>query len=106
MATKKPGRARNQATASATATASGRATPKSSGRVTPPASGRYTPPIPRNAKVSPKWVPVIMLALLISGPIVVIINYIGLLPGGASNWYLLLGLALISVGFLAATQYR
>lgn len=106
MATKKPGRARNPAASRGTATVSRRATSPASGRVTPPASGRYTPPIPRNAKVSPKWVPVIMLALLISGPIVVIINYIGLLPGGASNWYLLLGLALISAGFLTATQYR
>jgi hypothetical protein len=47
-----------------------------------------------------------MLASLILGAIVVVINYLGVLPGGASNWYLLLGLGLIAVGFVVATQYR
>ncbi|MGH9300854.1 MAG: cell division protein CrgA [Acidimicrobiales bacterium] len=89
----------------------GRVTPKGSGRTPPRAagpapSGRYTPPIPRTAKVSPKWVPVLMMFLLLAGPIVIIINYIGLMPGGASNYYLLAGLLLISGGFLVATQYR
>src|SRR6266567_1011221 len=68
--------------------------------------GRYTPPVPRAKKVSPRWVPVIMLASLILGVIVVVINYLGVLPGGASNWYLLLGLGLIAIGFITATQYR
>jgi hypothetical protein len=36
----------------------------------------------------------------------VVINSLGVLPGGASNWYLLLGLGLIAAGFVIATQYR
>jgi hypothetical protein len=77
------------------------------GRTTPrKSSGRYTPPIPRRKKVSPRWVPVLLLACLILGVVVVIINYLGVLPGGASNWYLLLGLGLIAAGFVTATQYR
>jgi hypothetical protein len=76
------------------------------GRTTERKTGRYTPPIPRTQKVSPRWVPVLMLACLIVGVIVVVINYLGVLPGGASNWYLLLGLGLIAAGFVIATQYR
>jgi hypothetical protein len=76
------------------------------GRVTPPNTGRYTPPIPKEYKVSPTWVPVLMFALLIGGMLVIIINYLGLLPGGANNWYLLLGLGMITGGFITATQYR
>ena len=76
------------------------------GRTTERKSGRYTPPIPRAKKVSPRWVPVLMLTCLIAGVIVIVINYLGVLPGGASNWYLLLGLGLIAAGFVIATQYR
>ena len=50
--------------------------------------------------------PVLMLICLIAGVIVIVINYLGVLPGGASNWYLLLGLGLIAGGFVIATQYR
>ncbi len=74
--------------------------------MTPKASGRYTPPVPREHKVSPRWVPVLMFVLLLGGLLCVLLNYLGVLPGGASNWYLLAGLALIFAGFLTATRYR
>ena len=83
----------------------GRATPKG----TQTSSGRYTPPIPREVKVSPRWVPVLMFVLLISGLLVIVLNYLGVMPtesGEASNWYLLLGLGLITAGFITATGYR
>jgi hypothetical protein len=76
------------------------------GRVTPKASARYTPPIPREQKVSPLWVPVLMFACLGIGMLMIILNYVNLLPGGTSNWYLLGGLILITVGFLTATRYH
>ena len=50
--------------------------------------------------------PVLMLTCLIAGVIVIVINYLGVLPGGASNWYLLGGLGMILGGIFAATQYR
>ena len=81
----------------------------STGRVTPrqpPASGRYTPPIPREVKVSPMWVPVLMLGLIAVGAGVIILNYLDILPGGASNTYLLVGLVLITAGFITSTQWR
>ena len=75
------------------------------GRVTPPNSGRYTPPIPKEYKVSPTWVPVLMFALIIVGSLVIILNYVGVL-GGVSNIKLVIGLGLILAGIIAATQYR
>lgn len=72
----------------------------------PEASGRYTPPVSREQKVSRRWVPVLMFALLATGVVLIIVNYLGALPGGSDNRYLLLGLALITGGFITATQYR
>ena len=80
----------------------GRTTPKTARPVT----GRYTPPIPREVKVSAPWVPWLMFILLIGGMALIVINYLGVLPGGASNWYLLVGLAAITGGFITATRYR
>lgn len=85
----------------------GRTTPPKSGQ--PPvqptdSSGRYTPPIPKEYKVSPPWVTVLMFALLGLGMLIIIVNYFDVLPGGASNWYLLAGLGLITGGFITATQ--
>ena len=98
--------------------ASRRTTPKGS-RVTPKGSqaavgrpssatesGRYTPPIPREQKVSPTWVPVLMFTFLVLGVLVIVLNYVNLLPGDASNGYLLLGLLLITAGFVTATNYH
>ena len=80
----------------------GRTTPK---KAAP--SGRYTPPIPKSKKVSPRWVPALMFTCLLLGVAIVILNYLPhVLPGGTSNWYLLLGLGLITAGFVTATQYH
>lgn len=85
----------------------GRVTPKgtkSSDKPSP--STRYTPPVPRELKVSPTWVPVLMFTLLGIGLVVIFLNYLGVLPGGMSNAYLGLGLAAICGGIVTATQYR
>lgn len=72
----------------------------------PDASNRYTPPVPAEEKVSAPWVPVVMFGLLALGALVIIANYLGLLPGDADNRYLLLGLVMITGGFIAATKYH
>lgn len=91
----------------------GRVTPKGSTgskRVTPkgtqPTTGRYTPPVPKEFKVSPTWVPVLMFSLLGLGMLTIVCNYLGVLPGGAKNSYLLVGLGLITGGFITATRYH
>jgi Cell division protein CrgA len=83
-----------------------RVVPKGTPGRRPEPTGRYTPPIPREQRVSPPWVPALMFTLLGVGAIVIVLNYLGVLPGGQSNGYLLLGLALITGGFITATQYH
>ncbi len=78
----------------------------SSSRTTPSATSRYTPPVPSEYKVSPRWVPVLMFTLLGLGMAMIFLNYLGLVPGGTSNWYLLGGLGLILGGIITATQYH
>jgi hypothetical protein len=78
----------------------------SGGRVTPKSTGRYTPPVARDVKVSARWVPFLMGGLLLLGAGVILLNYLNVLPGSVSNWYLLIGLGLISAGFVTATQWR
>lgn len=86
----------------------GRVTPKGGTEraAAPVTSGRYTPPTPRVYKESPRWVPVLMLAFLALGMLTIVCNYLGLLPGGAKNAYLFVGLGLITAGFITATRYR
>jgi len=90
----------------------GRVTPKggptkASGTHTPEASTRYTPPVPKSAKTSPRWLPVVILVLIALGVLVIFLHYVDMLvPGASSNWWLLAGLAFILGGILAATQYR
>ena len=87
----------------------GRVTP-GGGRATPKGtqtSGRYTPPIPRAVKVSSRWVPIFMFTFLGLGMVMIVANYLDLLPGeDPSNWYLLGGLGLITLGFIVATRWR
>ncbi len=88
----------------------GRVTPKggpgAASAHRPEASSRYTPPVPRSQKVSPTWVPVLMFALLAVGLVVIFCNYLGVLPGGTKNTYLLIGLGAILGGIVTATQYH
>lgn len=66
----------------------------------PYASG-YVP-----GKVSPTWVPVLMFGLLVAGALLIMLNYLGWVPGDTSNWYLLAGLGLILGGIVTATQFH
>lgn len=52
------------------------------------------------------WVPILMACLLGIGALLIFCNYLDVLPGGASDWYVLAGLALIVGGFATATRYR
>jgi len=82
--------------------------PKTKRRKAAPAKpSRYTPPKPKTAKRSPLWVPTTMLTALGAGMVVILGNYLQLLPGGAvRNSYLFLGLELLVGGFVLSTQLR
>ena len=62
--------------------------------------------MPKEYKVSPWWVPVLMFGFLAIGLVVIFLNYLGVLPGGTKNSYLLVGLGSILGGIMTATQYR
>jgi len=81
------------------------------GRVTAPkgdraVNKRYTAPIPRSVRVSPRWFGPVLLALLLIGLVLIVGNYVGILPGGTHNWYLIAGLVAIVTGAMMATQYH
>jgi hypothetical protein len=69
-------------------------------------SSRYTPPTPKMMKISPPWVPVLMGVLLGAGALMIVLNYLNVLPGATNNGYLLGGLGLILSGIVTATQWR
>lgn len=68
-------------------------------------SSRYTPPVPKAMKISPPWLPWLMGAFLISGALLIVVNYIGSF-WDTSNWVLLGGLGLILAGIITATQWH
>jgi hypothetical protein len=43
---------------------------------------------------------------MIVGALVIMLNYMGLVPGDTQNAYLYGGLGLITLGFILATQWR
>jgi hypothetical protein len=48
-----------------------------------------------------------MFAALLTGVVIIVLNYLGLLPGGeAQNSYLFTGLGMLIAGFVLSTQYR
>ena len=55
---------------------------------------------------SPRWYTVLMSALMIVGVLLIVLNYLTLLPGSVSRWYLWSGLGLIGAGFLMTTNYN
>ena len=71
------------------------------GGQTRPRPRELTPPVAK-PKPSPRWVPVIGLALIFLGVIIIIVNYVWI----RNNYYLLGGFGLLAVGFAVLTQWR
>ena len=55
---------------------------------------------------SPSWFGWLIIDLLIFGLLVIILNYLAVLPGSVSTWYLLLGLVAMFGGFYLLTRYK
>ncbi len=49
---------------------------------------------------------IIMTSLMVIGVLMIVLNYLTVLPGSVSKWYLWSGLGLIGVGFIMTTEYR
>jgi len=85
--------------------------PATSGRVTTPKDSRevnkrYTAPIPKSVRHSPPWYGPLLLILLVLGLLLIVGNYVGIMPASPDNWYLIGGLVGIVVGAMMATQYH
>jgi hypothetical protein len=67
---------------------------------------RYTPPPKPKPKPSPKWVPILMLGLLLAGVAILVLYYLALLPGDSPLWGLLSGFGFIASGFFVGVFWR
>lgn len=74
--------------------------------VTATESGRVTPATPRTTLESPRWMLWAILAAFGLGVLMIALNYLNVLPGSVSPWYLVGGLALMFGGFFLATKYH
>jgi len=80
--------------------------PVSKGRRKPKRAHTPTATPPKEDKTSPKWYAALMFSLMAIGVVVIILNYIGIFPGGTDNNYLYMGLAGIAAGFLMTLWYH
>ena len=67
------------------------------------ASSRYTPKATRRELVPPHWIPIIMVALLIIGGLMIMARYLIFTD---TNWPTLAGLVMILGGLYAATKWQ
>lgn len=77
---------------------------KSRRQPVPPAVERR--PTTRQKGPSPTWYVWTMFGLMAVGGLLIVLNYVTVLPGSPSNAYLFTGLAGIAVGFAMTTNYR
>ncbi|HLA91950.1 MAG TPA: cell division protein CrgA [Actinomycetota bacterium] len=64
------------------------------------------PPTKAKPKASPRWYGFLVLGLILAGVLVIVLNYMGAVPGGTQQHWLWIGLGVIAAGFVAATQWR
>jgi hypothetical protein len=67
-------------------------------------SSRYTPPVPRSVKESPRWVPVLMVTLLVLGCLFILVRYLA--SDHVGNWPVFAGLACVLAGLYTATKWH
>ncbi len=74
--------------------------------VDPEARGRVTKRRPVNTQRSPHWYGWLVVDLIFFGMMVIVLNYLLVLPDSASSWYLALGLVSMFTGFYLATRFK
>ncbi len=80
---------------------------KTAGRyVAPEVRGRITPKKQRETEASHAQFGWLIVQLMAFGIIVITLNYLSVLPGSVSSWYLVMGLVSLFSGFFLATKYR
>lgn len=68
----------------------------------------YTPPKPAKPKPSPRWVPVLGMALITVGITLILVNYLfpRILYPHIGNYWLLVGFVLMAAGLGVLSQWR
>jgi len=74
--------------------------------VTAESRGRVTARRPVGDDHSPHWYGWLLIDLLLFGMLVITLNYLQVLPGSTSSWYLVLGLLSMFSAFYLATRYK
>jgi hypothetical protein len=80
--------------------------PKSKGRQKRSTRPYAAPPPKKRPKASPRWYGFLVLGLILVGVLVIVLNYMGAVPGGTQQHWLWIGLGVIAAGFVAATRWR
>ena len=70
----------------------------------PTQSKKISSQMSTSAVPSPRWYTILMSSLMIIGVLLIVLNYLTLLPGSVSRWYLWSGLG--CAGFLMTTNYN
>lgn len=74
--------------------------------MSPESSGRVTARKPPGESHSPHWYGWLIVDLLAGGMLIILLNYLQVLPGAVSPWYLVAGLVVMFTGFYLATRYK
>jgi hypothetical protein len=74
--------------------------------INPVDRGHYTPPVGKYARQSPQWYGPAIVGLFVLGLLTIVLNYLAVLPGSTSAWYLLVGIVIIFSGFAAMMRYH
>jgi hypothetical protein len=80
--------------------------PKSKQRQRSKRRSYVAPPPKRKPKESPPWFGWLILGVMGVGVLLIVFNYMKLLPGATNQAYLWAGLGLIAVGFGLSTRLR
>jgi hypothetical protein len=80
--------------------------PKSRSRQRARRRAYAAPPPKKRPKASPRWYGFLVLGLMLVGVAMIVLNYMGVMPGDTRQLWLWLGLGFIAAGFVAATQWR
>jgi hypothetical protein len=77
--------------------------PTSSSSSSVSSSSRYTPPIPQEMRESPRWLPILMGALIVLGAVTILLRY---LVWQDTNWPVVAGLGFMLAGLWLATRWE
>ncbi len=80
--------------------------PVSTNRRKPQRNHTVAAPPATEREPSPRWYAAVMFSLIAAGVLVIVINYMGLLPGGHNHNYIYFGMGGVAAGLLMALHYR